>query len=198
MDKENKMNNRSLFEGKQVVFTAIEIEKDAPIFSSWSLNPEFVRHFLEGVFRPYSSSEIKKKLKEDLKKADETRNEYYFAVREKEGERLVGLLRFGWVQASNQYAALLLDFESDEAAEKYFEETLKMALRYGFMELSLHRLYLEIPAYNETDINRYEGAGFLRESQRREAAFWDGKFYDLLLYALLKPEWKNRMEEVKK
>lgn len=191
------MNNRSLFEGNLVIFTAVDPEKDAPQFSRWSLNPDFVRHHLEGVFRPYSSSEIKKKLKEDLKKADETRNQYYFAVREKEGERLVGLLRFGWVQPTHQYAALILDFESDETAEKYYEETLQMALRYGFMELSLHRLYLEIPACNETDINRFEAAGFLRESQRREAAFWDGKYCDLLVYALLKPEWKLRMEEVK-
>lgn len=192
------MDQRSLFEGDLVVLTAVDPEKDAPQFSSWSLNQTYVLNNFEGFYKPYTSMEIKKKLKETLKKAEEKRNHYYFAVRTKGDEKLVGLLRFGWIQATHQHAMLLLDFENEDVAGQYFNDTLKMALRYAFMELSLHRLVLEIPACNETDIQRFEAAGFLRESQRREAAYWNGKLCDLLVYALLRPEWKARQMEVKK
>ena len=71
-----------------------------------------------------------------------------------------------------------------------------MTLRYAFMELSLHRLTLFIPSYNEAEIDLYEKAGFLRESQRRQAVFYDGKYYDELVYSLLRPEWKKLNVEV--
>jgi len=190
-----KMDTRSLFEGSLVVWTSLDPEKDAAQLSKWTFDPEFVRHHFDGVYRPYMVSEIKKKFKEDLKKADERRQQYYFGIREKEGERLVGLLRFAWVQAALQYAGLVLDFEDETLAEKYFDETLEMAMRYAFMELNLHRLYVVLPGFDVDAIGRYEQAGFLRETQRRQARFRDGQYYDELIYAILKPEWKDRIKE---
>lgn len=190
------MNNLSLYEGKLISFTALDPEKDAETLSKWSDSPEFVYRNFEGIYRQYSISELKKKLKEDLKKADENRRDYYFAIREKETERMVALLRFGWIMASHQTAFLFLDFENEESVTKFSGEVIPMTLRYAFMELSLHRLTLFIPSYNEAEIDLYEKAGFLRESQRRQAVFYDGKYYDELVYSLLRPEWKKLNLEV--
>ena len=68
---------------------------------------------------------------------------------------------------------------------------------YAFMEMSLYRLSLFIPSYNNDEIELYEKAGFLREVQRRDCAFYEGKLYDELEYAILRPEWKQRYLEVK-
>lgn len=190
------MNNLSLYDGKLVSFTALDPEKDAETLSKWSNSPEFVYRNFEGIYRQYSTSELKKKLKEDLKKADENRRDYYFAVRDKETERMVALSHIGWISASHQAAFLFLDFENEEVVARFSDEVIQMTLRYAFMELSLHRLSLFIPSYNEAEIDLYEKAGFLRESQRRQATFYDGKYYDELIYALLRPEWKKLYVEV--
>ena len=190
------MNNLSLYEGKLISFTALDPEKDAETLSKWSNSPEFVYRNFEGIFRQYTVGELKKKLKEDLKKADETRRDYYFAVREKETEKMVALSHIGWILASHQAAFLFLDFENEAAVARFSGEVIQMTLRYAFMELSLHRLSLFIPSYNEAEIDLYEKAGFLRETQRRDAVFYDGRYYDELVYALLKPEWKKLNVEV--
>jgi RimJ/RimL family protein N-acetyltransferase len=64
------------------------------------------------------------------------------------------------------------------------------------MELSLHRLWTELSEHNPQKMLLFEKAGFLREVQRKEALFFDGKYFDQLDYSILKPEWKKLQEEV--
>lgn len=190
------MNNRPLFIGNEVQFTAIDSEKDAQTLAGWTTSPEFVHHHFENFFRPYTVFEIKKLFKEKLKKADESRQNYYFMIRDLKEERLMGMLHIGWISLSNQSSGFNIFFADQRDFEKYTDEVLAMSLRYAFMELSLHRLSVSIPSYDEDRIALYERAGFLRETQRREASFHEGKFYDLIIYAILRQEWKKQQVEV--
>lgn len=185
------MNNRSLFKGKAIHLTAINPEKDAEFITKWTNSPEFVRRYFDGFFRPYTVYELKKLLKEKLKKADETKQEYFFGIHEVEGDRLVGLLHFGWIMSSHQASWFSIDLPETGTLEKFGEEVLQMTMRYAFMELSLHRIWTLIPSCNEAEIALVEKAGFLRETQRRQAVFQGGKYYDALGYGILRPEWKK-------
>ncbi len=190
------MNNRPLFTGKSIQWTALDPEKDADKLSTWTSSREFVNHHFNGYYRLYTVFEIKKTFKENLKKADESKLDYYFSLHEIEGEKMVGMLHFGWINPSNQTSCFSIDLPDDGAFEKHGSETISMAMRYAFMELSLHKLWAVIPSYNETEVLLFEKAGFLREAQRREAMFHDGKYFDVLIYAILRPEWKKMyMEE---
>ena len=191
------MDNRSLFDGENIVLTAIDPEKDAQSYAKWSLSPEISRHVFDGFFRPRSAAATKKQLKEDLKKAEEKRNQYYFAIREKGKEELIGLMVFPWVQASSQVAHLRILFDDNDNPPRFSKEVLALALRYAFMELSVHRVSAEVCGYCEDDIHLYESAGFLRETQRRQAVFHQGQYHDELVYGLLREEWKRRNTEVK-
>ncbi|MBA4386042.1 MAG: hypothetical protein C0410_14990 [Anaerolinea sp.] len=186
------MIGKSLFIGELIEWTALDPEKDAAVLSAWTANLQFSSQLFEKPARLYAVHEIKKKVKEQLKGADEKKNEFIFAIRKKGTKEMVGLLKFGWLQFSQQSARIFLDFSSEEAMSLYGEEVLSMALRYGFMEMSLHRIWLILSGDQEKEISLFEAAGFLRENQRREATFNDGKFYDLLGYSLLKPEWKKK------
>jgi RimJ/RimL family protein N-acetyltransferase len=188
------MINRTLFMDGNIKLTALDPEKDAEALSRWTSSPSFVAHYFDGIFRPYMVSEIKKKWKEMLKKASESGSRYYFAVREKDSDSLVGLIKIGWVSASNQATNLFLDLIDERSFELYAGIALKMALQYIFMELSLHRVSAYTSTNNEREIALYERAGFLRESQRRQAIYHDGNFYDELVYGLTRPEWKQAQE----
>jgi RimJ/RimL family protein N-acetyltransferase len=189
-----RMINRTLFMDGNIKLTALDPEKDAEVLSRWTNSPSFVAHHFDGIFRPYMVSEIKKKLKEMLKKASESGNRYYFAVRAMESGRLVGLLKIGYVSSSNQATHLFLDFVDEESFEKYADAVLKMALNYIFMELSLHRVSAYTTTHHEHEIALLEKAGFLRESQRRQAIYYNGRVYDELVYGLLRTEWKRAQE----
>lgn len=189
------MNSVSLYQGHLINLTALNPEKDAEAISLWTNSHEFVRNNFEGLFRPYRIDELKKKLKEKLKKADERKDEFYFAIHAKESGELVGLLRLGWLMPTHQIARMFLDFSNDDAFEHYSEDALLLAIRYAFMELSLYRLTMSIPSHDESKIRLFEKAGFLREAQRRQNIYYDGKYYDELIYAILRPEWKAMRKE---
>lgn len=188
------MNNKSLFEEGAIRLTALDPEKDAEVLSGWTQSPSFVKHHFRGIFRPYMVSEVKKKMKETLKKAGERNLEFYFAVREVESGKIVGLVKFGCISGSNQVSWMYIDMVDEAAFSTHAKIVLQMALRYAFMELSLHRVGVDIPAYKEEEITLYEEAGFLRESQRRQAEFYNGKYYDQMVYAMLRSEWKKQQE----
>jgi len=188
------MIGKSLFIGELTEWTALDPEKDAAVLSAWTTNLQFSSQLFEKPGRLYAVHEIKKKVKEQLKEADEKKNEFIFAIRKKGTKEIVGLLKFGWLQFSQQSARLFLDFESDEALSLLGSEVMFMALRYGFMEMSLHRIWIILSGHQVKEISLFESAGFLRENQRRDASFHDGRFYDSLGYSLLKPEWKNKQQ----
>ncbi len=189
------MIGKSLFVGSLVEWTALDSEKDAAELSKWTGNLQFSRTLFDKPFRPYAVFEVKKKLKEDLKSADEKRDAYFFAIRKKGTSELVCLLKYGWLRYSHQSARIFLNFSSSESMTEYGREIMEMALRFGFMELSLHRLWTAIPGCNLDEMQLFESSGFLREIQHREAAFFNGQYYDLMIYSLLKPEWKKMKQQ---
>ncbi len=190
------MINRPLFENGMVRLTALDPEKDAETISRFTQDPAFVKHYFDGIYRPYTVTEIKKKMKEMLKKAGDRRSHYYFAVREKSDGRLVGMVKLGYLDGSNQYTWMYIDMIDAQVLDAHGRQVLKMVLEYVFLELSLHRVSVHLPAYCTAEMEMYEEAGFLRESQRRQAVFHDGEFHDELVYSLLRPEWKKLVQEV--
>ncbi len=175
--------------------TALDVEKDAGTLSNWTNSYEFVRNHLEGFYRLYTEFEIKKLFKEKLKKADESKLDYYFVIRENDSENMIGLLHFGTINFSHQTSFFTMDLPEQDNLEKYGSEVLQMAMRYAFMELSLHRLWSTIVSFNESKANLFEAVGFLRETQRREGVFFNGKYHDELCYSTLRHEWKKKYLE---
>jgi RimJ/RimL family protein N-acetyltransferase len=188
------MINRPLFTDGSIKLTALDPEEDAGVLSRWTNSPSFVSHYFDGFFRPYKVDEVKKKLKDVLKKASESNARYIFAVREADSRKLFGLVKIGYISGSNQSTQLFLDLMEEESFEQYAGSVLAMVLRYIFMELSLHRVSVRIPSYDEKALSLFEGAGFLRETQRRQAIYHDGCFHDELVYGLLRPDWKKAQE----
>lgn len=76
----------------------------------------------------------------------------------------------------------------------YGTEATRAMLRYGFDELGLHKIELQVDAVNRRAIRAYEKAGFAQEGIRRAAVFHDGTFYDHVLMGILEEEYRLRPE----
>ena len=63
---------------------------------------------------------------------------------------------------------------------------------FGFNQLNLNRIGLEVYEYNERACRCYEKVGFRKEGRQRDGRFWDGRYWDVLQYGLLANEWRNR------
>lgn len=70
-------------------------------------------------------------------------------------------------------------------------DAMRLMQRYGFNELNLHRIYLNVHETNVRGIKSYEHAGFVQEGRSREAVFWKGRYIDLITMSILCSEWKD-------
>ena len=114
---------------------------------------------------------------------------YQFVVHSPEDLLDVCRVSIAISEAIQKTGSMKLEFNNPADVVQFGEESIERSLRVAFKDLDLHRICVEVSTCEEEMINLYENAGFLRQVQRREATFFDGHYYDLISYDLLKPDW---------
>ncbi len=182
-----------LFEGQDVRFGPIDHEKDPEVEARWTHDSDFVRMMDTAPARPLSAAMVKKQYEKLEKKMEEDKNFYYFTIRAKEDDRLIGFADIHWIEWSNGNGHLRLGIGSAQDRGKgYGSQALWMLLRFAFAELNLFRVTANVPEYNEAAIALLRKFGFTQEVCRRKCLERDGRRWDLYVFGLLKDEWLNQ------
>ena len=74
----------------------------------------------------------------------------------------------------------------------YTTEAARAVLAYGFGEQELYRIQARYLHNNPASGRVMQKIGMTYEGTLRAAVFRDGAYYDLLVYAILKPEYERR------
>lgn len=118
-------------------------------------------------------------------------NAAYFSLRTLADDRYIGFVVLHSIEWNNAAGILSMGIgERDYWGKGYGSDALRLILRYGFHELNLHRIGLDVHSTNARAIRAYEKAGFTHEGALREAGYRDGRRYDRLLMGILRPEWE--------
>ena len=119
-------------------------------------------------------------------------NELSLALVLKDGDRHIGNCGFNEIDRGNRRAVFgILIGESERWGCGYAPEAARLLLRFGFAELNLHRISLEVYSHNMRARRAYEKAGFVHEGTMRESYFRNGRYHDTLIMGILKSEWKD-------
>lgn len=188
------MMHKQLFEGRTIRLAAIDPEKDGAVEAAWTYDLDYTRELRLGPARPLGALELKKNY-EALGKKEDAGNQFHFAVRLMDEDRLIGFVRFHSIFWIHGTAIFTLSFADADLLRQYGPEALELIFCYGFCELNLYRLETILPSYRLEAIALFEGAGFLMEARRRQAAYRDGRLWDVLNYGILQAEWKSREAE---
>ena len=184
-----------LFEGQDIRFGPIDYEKDPEIESKWTHNAEFMRLYETEPARPTSAAMVKKQYEKLEKQVEESKNMYYFAIRARADDRLIGKAMLRRIEWTNGNCDIRLGIGSvDDRRKGYGSQALKMLLRFSFAELNLFRVSANVPEYNEGAIALLKRFGFVEEVRRRQSLERDGHRWDLLVFGLLKDEWLNQAQ----
>jgi RimJ/RimL family protein N-acetyltransferase len=73
----------------------------------------------------------------------------------------------------------------------YGTDATRTICRFGFRQMNLHRIELNVFAWNARAIRAYEKVGFVLEGTRREDAFAGGTHVDALLMGVLEDELRD-------
>jgi RimJ/RimL family protein N-acetyltransferase len=68
-------------------------------------------------------------------------------------------------------------------------EATRLVVAHGFERLGLHRISLEVYAFNPRARRAYEKAGFRVEGVLRESFRYNGEWIDATVMSMLAPEW---------
>ena len=181
--------DQSLFESVHICFGPIDHEKDPEIESLWTHDASYLRLISLDPALPASPARIKKRYEAIEKEQDEDKNLFYFALRMRSDDRLIGFARLHWIEWSNGTGFVQLGIgDPKDRGQGYGSEALGLLLRFAFDELNLYRLTAIIPEYNAVALHVFSKAGFIEEVRRRQSVSRDGRRWDLIHLGILREE----------
>ena len=74
-------------------------------------------------------------------------------------------------------------------------EAIKWALHWGFRYAAMHRIELGAFAYNTGAVKLYEKLGFFFEGRKRDFVWFDGQYWDLVMFSMLEDEWREKFDK---
>ena len=82
-------------------------------------------------------------------------------------------------------------------AERYFgkgygSQAIQLILKFGFENLDLHRIELEVYDFNPRARHVYEKVGFVQEGIKRDVLYWEGHYHSAIVMSMLKPEYETK------
>jgi RimJ/RimL family protein N-acetyltransferase len=125
------------------------------------------------------------------------RDRWFFVICRLEDDRAVGSLDLRDIGPTSGGAGLgIVIGDPADTSKGYGSDALRVLLGFGFGELRLERIWLEVFDFNEQARHVYERLGFLHEATFRHAFFHGGRYVDLQRMAILREEWAERRAQV--
>ncbi len=181
---------QQLFEGELTRLASPDPERDAEIESKWTHDPDYMRLISLDPIHPLSPPQIRKKY-EAIEKDGE--KQFYFAVRARADDRLLGFVRLDQINWTQGTARLTMGIGSPKDwGQGFGRDALRLILRYAFDELNLYRVGAPTVAYDERGIRFLQRAGFAVEVRQRQAINRDGRRWDAVWLGILKDEWEKQ------
>lgn len=182
-----------LFESPDLRLGPIDHEKDPEIESKWTHDSDFMRLMEINPARPLSAAMIKKQYEKLEKRIEEDKNLFYFMIRAKADDHLIGKAVIQWIEWTNSNGWVHLGIgAAGDRRKGYGTQALQMVLRFAFAELNLFRVSALVPEYNDGAIALLGKFGFTQEVCRRSALERDGRRWDLYVFGLLNEEWQSQ------
>ncbi|MCU0481402.1 MAG: GNAT family N-acetyltransferase [Anaerolineae bacterium] len=175
----------NLLTGEKVRLAPIS-KDDMPIYHKWFSNTEFLRLLMPDVAMPKTTeNEL-----EWYEEASKSKDEYVFGIRALDDDRLLGNCSIFSISQNSRNAEVGIYIgEPSEWGNGFGSDAMNVLVRFGFMDVNLHRIELHVFGYNARAIRSYEKVGFVREAVLREALYRDGTYHDIHIMGILRPDW---------
>lgn len=160
---------------------------DLPIYLKWWQDMDDAQNLTFEALRPLSPDEMKAHFQRASDKY------LTFSIRTTADNTLIGDLSLVFVDYRNR-SLMMGIYIGDKTYRNggYGTDTIKVALRYAFLELNMNRFELGVFDFNPAR-RLYERLGFVYEGARRQQLYREGTYHDIHSYSILRDEWLDQI-----
>jgi RimJ/RimL family protein N-acetyltransferase len=180
----------TLFQGDLVRLSSEDPQVMAEAFARWNQNSKYFRLLDSDPAYLWSARKIKEWFEKDI---DSTLpNNLLFAIRTLTEDKMIGFIAFDGLNWTDRESFVAIGIgEQENWSKGYGSDAMRVMLRYGFTELNLHRISLDVFEQNPRGIRSYEKCGFKHEGRIRDFLLRDGQRSDMLYMGILRSEWES-------
>ena len=109
----------------------------------------------------------------------------------KNSGEMIGICGYNYWDRLNMRASVGYDLARTYWGQGLMSEALRRIVQFGFEEMGLNRVEADCTSLNTASARVLEKVGFKHEGVQREQYFENGQFHDLMLFSLLKRDWKG-------
>lgn len=153
-------------------------------YLSWMNDYETVK-YTESRFMQHS----KESLIQFVKNANNSGNNYFFAIIDKKSGKHIGNIKIGNINSYHRFGDIGLIIGDKNFWGKGVATTaIKLCVDIAFKQLRLNRLSAGIYDLNIGSIKAFEKAGFVQESCEKSKYIFEAKFIDSYVYSIINNE----------
>jgi len=138
---------------------------------------------------------VKAKLEKDVGAKEDDRI-IRFAIETLDGDYLGGLFLHSRDEKNGKFSFGVV-VDSSYRRHGYAEDAVRILLRYGFWERRYQKCDSSCAHTNDASIRLHRKLGFQEEGRRRRQWFYNGEYYDELLFGLTREEFDLQEKEGK-
>jgi RimJ/RimL family protein N-acetyltransferase len=124
--------------------------------------------------------------------AEFPRSSYYFSILQAPGDQILGSCYVSIRDSEHLQAEIGYVLGPAHWNQGYATEAVQAVLDFGFTTLTMHRIFAEVLAENSASVRVLEKLGMRREARLRHHKYFQDRWWDSCIYALLEDEWRAR------
>lgn len=177
-----------MIRGHLVGLRAVEKE-DLPFLRDWRNNTDFRRNFREvRELNLYNQHQW-------IEKVNNSPNDFMFVIVDLQNEEAIGacgLLYTNWIIRSADFSFYIGKDDLYIDKEGLAQEATQLLIDYGFKNLNLHKIWMELYEYDAKKINFFTKIFYFKQDGLlRDNCFEDGRYWDSYIISLLEEDYNE-------
>lgn len=140
---------------------------------------------------PFNLKQAEKFIKKTQQKMRK-KTSYEFGIELKESKELIGAIKLSDINYKNKNANIGLWLSKKYWRKGLAKETLNLILNFGFKKLKRRRIQAKVLHKNIPAQKLLEKSGFKQEGRLRKNTLFKNRWYDDLIYGLLREEYFSK------